>query len=590
MIARALSRLTPDAFASAAAVAVRSDQTVTWGTLRRDVDALAAAILSRGPGRWLLYADDAYAFAVGLLALWQSRSIAVVPPNAQPGTLADLTADVRGIVSDRRVAAGALKTPLDADDGAPVAPRRWEPLDPSAPRLELFTSGTAGPRKTVSKTLRHLDEEIAGLEAQFGALARDRQVFSTVSHHHIYGLLFRLLWPLCAGRPFRAETCAHADELAPRVGRHGRAVLVTAPVHLRRLMAAEDFRTLGPSCGPIFSSGGPLDEATADAVADAFGEAAIEVLGATETGGIAWRRQRPGPLRLAWTPFPRVAVGMDAETGRLLVTSPFAGDSESAGPLVVEDRGRFLPDGRFLLLARADRTVKVGERRVSLPEMEAELRGHPAVADAALALLPGPPEPRIAAVVVPSAAGRADLAARGRRGVAGSLARHLRSVWHPVLVPRRWRYVDELPRDAQGKVTAAAIRELFAPPPAPAALGPEVLEETIDPDACERTLHVPAGLAALEGHFPGQPIVPGVAQIGWVVDAARELLGGDVDVAVLEALKFKAVLRPGQRVRLRVALDRARGALEFRLWSGATVFASGRGRLRAPAEPAAGIT
>ena len=109
-----------------------------------------------------------------------------------------------------------------------------------------------------------------------------------------------------------------------------------------------------------------------------------------------------------------------------------------------------------------------------------------------------------------------------------------------------------------------------------------MLGETRESDSCERTLRVPLGLACLEGHFPGYPIVPGVVQIEWVLDAARNLLGGDAHLTSLEALKFRGVLRPRQVFRLRVALDRAQDAIEFRLWSGSTVFASGRARIRTP--------
>jgi acyl-coenzyme A synthetase/AMP-(fatty) acid ligase len=582
MIPVSLSRLGPAARARALPVAVRADRTMTWAELARDVDALADAVASHGPGRWLLFADDAYAFAVGLLALWQSGSTAVVPPNAQPGTLAELAAGASGTVTDRQIALGGRHPVLRPGDPPPRQPRPWPTLDAWAPRLELFTSGTTGAHKPIPKTLRNLDEEIDGLERQWGGITCGRPVFATVSHHHIYGLLFRLLWPLCTGRPFRAETHAHAGELVPRLLAEERATLVTAPVHLRRLMASEDFRKLGRACGPIFSSGGPLDEATADGVADAFGEGVIEVLGATETGGIAWRRQRPDAQRLAWTPFPKVTACADGGTPRLMVASPFVSGAGPASPFIMEDRVQFLPDGRFLLLGRADRTVKVGERRVSLPEMEERLRAHADVAEAALVLLPGPPEARIGAVIVPSDAGRAGLVAQGRRVLAASLTRHLRPFWDPVLLPRRWLYVNELPRDPQGKVPAAALAALFPAPRNHSTRSPDVLGETRESDSCERTLRVPLRLACLEGHFPLHPIVPGVVQIGWVLDAARSLLGGDVHLASLEALKFKAVLRPGQVFQLRVALERAQDAIQFKLWSGTTVFASGRGRIRAP--------
>src|SRR6185295_5324193 len=147
--------------------------------LSRDVDALAGAVASHGPGRWLLFADDAYAFAVGLLALWQSGSTAVVPPNAQPGTLAELAAGAGGTVTDHRITLGDRHPVLRPGDPSPREPRAWPTLDAWVPRLELFTSGTTGSHKAIPKTLRNLDEEIDGLERQWGTITEGRPVFST---------------------------------------------------------------------------------------------------------------------------------------------------------------------------------------------------------------------------------------------------------------------------------------------------------------------------------------------------------------------------------------------------------------------------
>ncbi len=47
------------------------------------------------------------------------------------------------------------------------------------------------------------------------------------------------------------------------------------------------------------------------------------------------------------------------------------------------------------------------------------------------------------------------------------------------------------------------------------------------------------------GHFAGQPVLPGVAQIEWLVWLARELLGMQGGFAGLDAAKFKRIIRPG---------------------------------------------
>src|SRR2546422_809778 len=109
--------------------------------------------------------------------------------------------------------------------------------------------------------------------------------------------------------------------------------------------------------------------------------------------------------------------------------------------------------------------------------------------------------------------------------------------------------------------------------------GPRVLENARGEHRCERLLKVPDDLEYLAGHFPGFPVVPGIAQIGWVLDAARDVLGVPTALRGIEALKFKRLLRPADVVHLRVDLSPDRGALDFRLWDDAGVVSSGRLRL-----------
>jgi acyl-CoA synthetase (AMP-forming)/AMP-acid ligase II len=166
------------------AVAVRGGRPLPWSTLVADVGRLATVLEARGGGAWLLFAEDCYAFTVGLLAIWQAGGTAVVPPNDQPGTVASLGEGLQGLVSDRSLAVPGLPSldPLAAGD---VDPWGWRPLAEDVPRLLLCTSGTTGARKAIPKTLAHLGDEVEGLEGRWGARLAGRPVFATVSHHHI---------------------------------------------------------------------------------------------------------------------------------------------------------------------------------------------------------------------------------------------------------------------------------------------------------------------------------------------------------------------------------------------------------------------
>lgn len=73
----------------------------------------------------------------------------------------------------------------------------------------------------------------------------------------------------------------------------------------------------------------------------------------------------------------------------------------------------------------------------------------------------------------------------------------------------------------------------------------------------------------LQGHFPGNPVVPGVIQCEMLAQAccvlfAEELSGGGTPFYTsLDKVRFKRPVRPGDTVEMRCRLTRSRGAFRF---------------------------
>jgi 3-hydroxymyristoyl/3-hydroxydecanoyl-(acyl carrier protein) dehydratase len=160
----------------------------------------------------------------------------------------------------------------------------------------------------------------------------------------------------------------------------------------------------------------------------------------------------------------------------------------------------------------------------------------------------------------------------GRRALGRALAGHLSARWDAVLLPRVWRYVDALPRNAQGKLPADRLAALFEPRDRDAI----VHHESRGEGWLERQLEVPRDLVYLDGHFAAQPLVAGVVELRWLLEAAFDLLGHTPRVSQFDVLKFPDVLLPGQHFNLRVERSQAGDRLDFRLYAGQRVFASGR--------------
>jgi acyl-coenzyme A synthetase/AMP-(fatty) acid ligase len=549
--------------------------------LRADVASLAAHLEPLASERVALHCQDAYAFAVGLLAVGQVGAVAVLVPSRQPGALLRLAGEVAGFLLDGEEVPPQIEgRPCVSPLALPPAERELGVLDREAPWAELFTSGTTGEEKPVVKSVRHLEDEVATLEARFGgALGAGTRMLATASPQHLYGLLFRVLWPLAAGRPFLRTPVLHPEELLPSMD-EGEFALASTPLALRRLAERAELTSRAAHCRAVFSSGGPLEAAVARRVTEALGAPPYEVYGSTETGGVAVRQQWAGDE--AWQPLPGVTTALDPEAERLVVTSPFVSGGERTDAvctrLTTGDRAELLPGGRFRLRGRVDRVVKVAEKRLSLPDMESRLREHPAVEETALVLVEGPGEPRVAAVVVLTRVGRERYVRDGRRALGRELSGHLAGDFDRVLLPRVWRVVDALPRDAQGKTPVRALEALVAE----GTTRPERLAFEQQPGRAIVEWRIPRELAHLEGHFPGHPVVAGVVQVHWVMGVLEELLGSAPRLANLEALKFHEVLGPGDHVRLELETEAREDAtrFRFRLSDAAKperTFSSGRG-------------
>lgn len=93
---------------------------------------------------------------------------------------------------------------------------------------------------------------------------------------------------------------------------------------------------------------------------------------------------------------------------------------------------------------------------------------------------------------------------------------------------------------------------------------PDVLAVRKIPDGIEIDLQVSPDLAYLAGHFRDLPIVPGVAQVDWVVGFARRKLGIKIESAQSFQVKFRQLIRPGVPLVLRLQLPKGAQQIVFR--------------------------
>jgi acyl-coenzyme A synthetase/AMP-(fatty) acid ligase/3-hydroxymyristoyl/3-hydroxydecanoyl-(acyl carrier protein) dehydratase len=539
----------------------------------RDVTALTGRLRATGGERWLIADSDAYAIAVGVFATLHAGGQAILPANLQAGHLEEVARAADGVLTDGMAVAStghslSLFDPAEVADAPVLAV-----IDADTAEIVLHTSGTTGAPTSICKPLRCFEAELASQSRVFDP-EPGKTVIATVPPYHIYGLLFRILWPLATNRPFSTDTVSYPEELAIAAGTHKDCMFVSSPAFLKRALPVLDLDRLRLCLGPVFSSGGLLPPPVAATYNSGLAHPVIEVFGSTETGGIAYRSVLDEANPPSWHPLPNVEVATDPETGVLSVRSPFIPDAKwfQAG-----DRAEIDGDGRFQLKGRADRIVKVEEERVSLPEIENRLLEHPAVAAARVVLLDGEEEKRqvIGAVVEPSAHGWAMLSADGRQAVRGSLLDVLRPHLAAVVLPRKWRFVTRIPEDDRGKTSDASLTALFLADQGRTIL-PDITAEKIDTDGARLQIHLPDDLFYFQGHFDNTPILAGVVQLNWAIEFACQNLAISGVFQRIEALKFFNVLMAGDDVTLVLRYDRETARLTFEYVNGDTRYSSGR--------------
>ena len=105
---------------------------------------------------------------------------------------------------------------------------------------------------------------------------------------------------------------------------------------------------------------------------------------------------------------------------------------------------------------------------------------------------------------------------------------------------------------------------------------PDIISQSITPARAEFEITVPEELYFLQGHFPQQPILPGVVQIHWAIKLAVARLGIEPRFKGIEALKFHRVIKPLMPLKLTLEQAENTGKLHFSYQSDLGVHSQGR--------------
>jgi acyl-CoA synthetase (AMP-forming)/AMP-acid ligase II len=396
------------------------------------------------------------------------------PVLVHDASLADMIREARLGSSVHRIVAHSERKPRSGSTYEElIAQGRSEP--PSSPseegRTVILTSGTTGTPKGARLARPGGLEPLAQLLKAVPIHAGSAYLIpAPLFHAHGYGQLVlagSLGCTVVLPRRFDAEVTLALIE------KHRIESLAAVPVMLKRILdlPAETRRRYDTSSlRAVVCSGSSLDPRLARSFMDEFGPVIYNLYGSTE---MAWATiatpkdllEAPGTVGRP-PPHTRVQVlGEDGrplpvgETGRIFVghemlfegyTDGRAGRERIEGMLTAGDLGHVDAEGRLFVDAREDDMIIAGGENVFPSEIEEVLCNHPDIAEVAVV---GAEDPdfgqRPVAFVVPNA---------GSSLEAGDVDRFAREKLARFKVPRDVVVMEELPRNALGKVLRRELR------------------------------------------------------------------------------------------------------------------------------------
>jgi len=427
----------------------------TWHDFLTDTAKMRAIISTKKYDSWILHCDDYWYFLVTFAALLQCRKQILLTQNTAPAFITEMRKPETGFLTDLTDVPDSIYIP-HAIEQVPVPSEKEVHTAPQFSaddtRILMFTSGSTGQPKAVKQRMTEFELDNAFIISKWGEEFTKRKLVTTVSQHHIYGFLFGISLPFTLGVPFRRHRIEFPEEFEKLTDES--YIIIAVPAFLKRTVEAEQNLHLNKPF--IFTSGGVLLPETAAQTDKVFGFWPLEVYGSTETSGIAYRQSKNG---LKWTPFDNAKLWLNDE-GCIVIKSPYIKDP--AG-FATADLGEFFPDGTFLLKGRSDSIVKIEEKRISMTEVEKRILETGLVQDVKVVDM-NDRRQYLAAVIVFNAEGKKKFAGMEKFYINKFFHDFLLTWFENVVIPKKWRYLETIPCDAQGKKHKLDIQALFAKP------------------------------------------------------------------------------------------------------------------------------
>jgi malonyl-CoA/methylmalonyl-CoA synthetase len=372
---------------------------------------------------------------------------------------------------------------LEVEDALRIEPRPLPALSLDRRAMMLYTSGTTSKPKGVVTTHANNQAQVKSLVEAWGWL-QDDCIPLFLPLHHVHGIINVLTCGLWSGAMVDVFDVFDVDRVLGRVADGAYTLFMAVPtIYIKLIRALEE---AGPDrrreliegfagMRLMISGSAALPASVHQHWTELTGQKLLERYGMTEIGmGISnplHGERRPGAVG---QPLPGVEVRLVSDSGDVVEVEDEPAEIQVRGPTVFQEYWRrpdvteesfvdgwfktgdvaILEDGYYRILGRQSvDIIKSGGYKLSALEIEDALRQHPAVRECAVVGVADDTWGEAVAVAA-EIVEEADLGLDELRAWATDKLSKYK-------LPKVLRVVEELPRNAMGKVTKPAVKDLF---------------------------------------------------------------------------------------------------------------------------------
>lgn len=339
-----------------------------------------------------------------------------------------------------------------------------------------YTSGTTGRPKGVLVSYRSRILTLFGMAVEYGCFGPDDRFLAIAPMCHGAGMIFSLA-PVFFGGHCEVMERFEPEQVMRRLKDGAMSGFFGVPTHFHALMSLEPALLAATRPGglrTVISNAAALPQAMKERLVGYFGEGLLhETYGSTEAG-IVTNLRPADQLRkqqCVGQPFPATLVEIRREDGRicsadevgeLYSISPYlfngywqkpqaTAEAWRDGWVTVGDMARRDAEGHVYIVDRKKDMVISGGINIYPREIEEVLAGHPEIAEAAVIGVPDEKwGERVKAFVVRRP---------GSTLTPEAIAAYCEGRISAIKIPKDVAFIDQVPRNANGKVLKTALRE-----------------------------------------------------------------------------------------------------------------------------------